>query len=218
MASTESGTLIQHATDREDWQYICINPKYSGIEWHPQGGLYELVFKRSNDLVDVQGIFKTCTRSQECSMSDLYSKHPTKPHHWKHEGRTDDMVVFRSGQNFNPRGHELTLGSHAWVQHCILVGTGKDMAAAIIELRPEFSADPGARQALLAELAPKIDEANSLTNTARSLRKDAVIFAKREKPFAIAAKGTVQRKATVALYQREIDELYTLIGSAGATL
>ncbi|OAG09382.1 acetyl-CoA synthetase-like protein, partial [Paraphaeosphaeria sporulosa] len=90
MVSTETGSIIQHATDREDWQYMCINPKYNGIEWRPRGSLYELVFKKSNDLADVQGIFKTSLRSQECSMGDLYSKHPTKPHHWKHEGRTDD--------------------------------------------------------------------------------------------------------------------------------
>jgi long-subunit acyl-CoA synthetase (AMP-forming) len=151
-------------------------------------------------------------------MSDLYSRHPTKPHHWKHEGRTNDIVVFRSGQNFNPRGHEVTIGSHALVQHCILVGTGKDIPAAIIELRPEFSANPGARQALLAALAPKIDEANSFANTTGQLRKDAIVFAKQGKPFAISGKGTVQRKATVALYQREIDELYELMESAGTAL
>lgn len=218
MASTESGPLIQHATDREDWQYVCINPKYSGIEWRPQERLFELIFKKSNDLADIQGIFKTSPRSQECSMSDLYSKHPTKAHHWKHEGRTDDMIVFRSGFKFNPTRYELTISSHPLVQHCILVGTGKDVLAAIIELRPEFSADPGARHAILTELAPTIDEANSLADATGQLRKHAIIFAQRGKPFLIAGKGTVQRKATIALYQGEIDDLYARMRSSGAVV
>ncbi|KAJ4351706.1 uncharacterized protein N0V89_007049 [Didymosphaeria variabile] len=216
VASTESGTLVQHATNREDWQYVCFNPKYSGIEWRPRGGLYELVFKQNNDLADVQGIFKTSPRSQEISMSDLYSKHPTKPHHWKHEGRTDDMIVFRSGWNFNPTKHEVLISSHGMVQHCILIGTGRDTPVAIIELRQEYSSDPeGARKAILAELGPKIDEANRAADTTGQLSKDAIILAKREKPCVISGKGTVQRKATVALYQREIEELYASLEQSG---
>ncbi|KAL1593401.1 hypothetical protein SLS60_011009 [Paraconiothyrium brasiliense] len=216
MASTESGTLVQHATNREDWEYICLNPKYNGIEWRQRGNLYELVFKKNNDLADVQGIFKTSLRSQESSMSDLYSKHPTKPHHWKHEGRTDDMIVFRCGWNFSPTRHEASISSHNMVQYCILIGTGRDAPAAIIELRRECNTDlEGTRKAILAELGPKIDEANNLVDTTGQLRKDAIIFATREKPFPISGKGTVQRKATVALYQWEIEELYASLGQSG---
>ncbi|KAF1965986.1 acetyl-CoA synthetase-like protein [Bimuria novae-zelandiae CBS 107.79] len=209
IASTESGTLVQHATDRSDWQSVCLNPTYNGIEWRPRGALYELVFKRTPELADLQGIFKTSPRLQECSMSDLYSKHPTKPHHWKHEGRIDDMIVFRNGWNFNPIRHETMIGEHALMQHCMLMGTGRDIPAAIIELRPDIDAEQeGIRKAVLAELAPKIEEANSFADSTGQLRKDAIIFAKREKPFAVGVKGTVQRKATAALYEREIEELY----------
>ncbi|KAJ4305571.1 hypothetical protein N0V90_001102 [Kalmusia sp. IMI 367209] len=213
MASTESGTLTQHVTDQEDWQYICFNTEYNGIEWRPRGDLYELVFRKNSDYADLQGIFKTSPRSQECSMSDLYSKHPTKSHHWKHEGRTDDIIIFRSGWNFNPTIHERLISAHGLVQHCILIGTGRDTPAAIIELRPEFSAEPEeVRQAILAELGSKVDEANRFTDTTGQLSKNAIIFAKNDKPFVIAGKGTVQRKATVARYQQEIEELYASLG------
>ncbi|KAL5398579.1 hypothetical protein PMIN04_002250 [Paraphaeosphaeria minitans] len=93
MTSAKSGALIQHATDREDWQYICINPKYSDIEWRQRGSLYEPVLQKSNDLAKFQEIFETYQRSKELSMGDLYSKHPTKPYHWKHEGRANDRIA-----------------------------------------------------------------------------------------------------------------------------
>lgn len=123
------------------------------------------------------------------------------------------MIVFKSGWNFNPTKHETIICSHRLVRHCILVGTGRELPAAIIELRTEPSEDTdGLRQAILAELKPKIDEANSFADTSGQLREEAIIFAKQEKPFAIAGKGTVQRSATVALYNREIDELYASLG------
>ena len=86
MASTETNTLIQHETDREDWDYICLNPVHNGIEMRPRGDNFELVFLRTPDQERYQGAFEVFPRLQEYSMSDLYSKHPTKAYHWKHEG------------------------------------------------------------------------------------------------------------------------------------
>lgn len=216
VGSTETGTLIQHATDPEDWQYVYYNTEYNGIEWRSRGELYELVLRKNNDLLDVQGVFKLYPRMEEYSMSDLYSKHPTKQHHWKHEGRTDDMIVLKSGWNFNPIRHEALIASHEIVQNCILVGTGRNVPVAIIELRSDINAEQEEiRQAVLAELTPKIDEANSFADSAGQLRKDAILFAKKDKPFAIAGKGTVQKKATASLYEEEIEELYLSLGNTG---
>jgi hypothetical protein len=93
MGSTETGALIQHETDKEDWQYVCLSPKYNGVEMRPHGNLYEMVFTRQSEAADFQGVFKNYRYLKEYSMSDIYSKHPTKPHHWKYEGRVDDMIV-----------------------------------------------------------------------------------------------------------------------------
>ena len=219
MASMECARIIQHKTDREDWQYICFNEECNGIEWRPKGDLYELVFIRKEEYADIQAVFKTFPRLQEYPTSDLYSKHPTKPHHWKYEGRTDDMIVLRNGWNFNPMQHEMLINSHRMVQHCMLVGTGKDVPAAIVELHPHLVAEPEAtRLAMIAEIWPKVEEANSVADTTGQLGRDYIIFAKKEKPFAIGGKGTVQRKATLARYSQEIEELYTGLGKQGTRL
>ena len=72
------------------------------------------------------------------------------------------------------------------------------------------------QQAILADLWPKIAEANSMADTTGQLQNEYVIFAKKERPFSIAGKGTVQRKKTVKRYEPDIEQLYRR--RAGATL
>ncbi|KAF2034777.1 acetyl-CoA synthetase-like protein [Setomelanomma holmii] len=215
IASTETSTLIQYITDPEDWQYLCIDSRHNGIEWRPVGGdtdLYEPIFVRDPKQELFQGIFKNFPSLKEYSMSDLYTKHPTKTHHWKHEGRKDDLIVFQSGWNFNPIIHEDHIRSHPSVQNCILVGTGRHKAAAIVELGPNaYTEEVEGQKRLLEGIWPKIEEANRFADTTGQLEKDLILFAKKERPFAMTGKGSIQRKATEKLYEPEINELFASI-------
>lgn len=209
MASTETNTLVQHETDPDDWQYICLNPIRNGIEMRPKGDLYELVFVKSTEQLPIQGVFEVFPRLTEYSMADLYSKHPSKPNHWKHEGRVDDMIVFRNGWNFSPIIHEHFITSHPAVQNCVLVGTGRDNPAAIIELTSEsYTEEVEGKRRVLEAIWPKVREANNYADTTGQLTEDYIIFAKKEKPFKVTGKGTVSRKATVKIYEPEIEDLY----------
>ncbi|KAF2015128.1 acetyl-CoA synthetase-like protein [Aaosphaeria arxii CBS 175.79] len=213
MASTETTTIIQHATDPNDWNYMMFNPDYNGIEMRPLGHLYELVFVRRPEIEEFQGIFKTFPKKKEYSMSDLYSKHPTKPHHWKYEGRKDGMIIFKNGWNFNPLIHEQLIMAHTAVENCVLVGTGRDKPAAIIKLSKEYyTEDREALEDLLDDIWENVEQANELADTAGQLEQEYVIWARNDKPFLIAGKGTVQRKATIELYEHEVDELYRIRG------
>ena len=117
--------------------------------------------------------------------------------------------MFRNGWNFNPIIHEQLIGNHPAIQNCILVGTGQDKPAAIIELQSEaYTEEVKAQNALLESLWPTIAQANSLADTSGRLEKDYIIFAKKEKPFKITGKGTVQRKATLKKYESETNALY----------
>ncbi|KAF2470039.1 acetyl-CoA synthetase-like protein [Lindgomyces ingoldianus] len=212
ITSTETSSLVQHSTDPEDWQYVCLNSIHNGIQMRPTGatsGLYELVFVPDADHALFQGVFKAYPRLSEYSMSDVYSKHPTKPHHWKYEGRKDDMIVFQSGGNFNPIMHQQLISSHPAVQNCILLGNGRCKPAAIIELRSEFyTEEEEGKKTVLEAIWPKVEEANALADTIGQLGKEYIIFGKKERPFAIGGKGTVQKKATIRKYELEIEELY----------
>lgn len=71
-------------------------------------------------------------------MNGLYSPRPTKPYHWRHQGREDDMIVFANGWNFNPIVHEQLIASHPAVKDIIVVGAGRCKPAAVIELQPGY--------------------------------------------------------------------------------
>jgi acyl-coenzyme A synthetase/AMP-(fatty) acid ligase len=212
--TTETGCLIQYATDREDWQYICLDHIHNGVEFRQTSAasdLYELVLVKDEAQEPFQGIFKVFPRSKEYLSGDVFSKHPTKCHHWKHEGRKDDMIVFRDGLTFNPTIHEHIISSHPAVQHCILVGTGKERPAAIIDLRHDAALDPATvdgRAQALDSIWPTVERANRDADSKVRLQRDHIVFAKREKPFLIAGKGNVRRNATAKLYEAEIAKAY----------
>ena len=181
----------------------------------PIAGLFELFFIKVARLRDYQGIFKAYPHLEEYSMQDLYSPHPSKAHHWKHEGRKDDIIVFQNGWKFNPMVHERLIESHPLVQHAIVVGTGRDRPAVIIELLPEFrTADCSQLSALLEDIWPCIAQANNVVETYSQLERRYVIFTKQDKRLS-ADQREVQRKAVIELYANEIDDLYTSVASAG---
>jgi len=216
MASTETITMVQHVTDPEDWSYVCLNPLLNGIEMRPVADLFELVYVRNPDCAQFQGVFKNFPHLLEYSMRDLYSKHPTKPHHWRHESRKDDIIVFQSGSKFNPMLHERTIAMHPRIHACLLVGTGKDRPAAIIELHPQYyTEDASVQKSLLKEIWPYVQKANDVADTFGQLEQRYVIFAKDTKPFEMGLKNTVQRYATTRLYEQEIEDLYTSIAEGG---
>jgi len=208
--------MVQHVTDPEDWSYVCLNPLLNGIEMRPVADLFELVYVRNPDCAQFQGVFKNFPHLLEYSMRDLYSKHPTKPHHWRHESRKDDIIVFQSGSKFNPMLHERTIAMHPRIHACLLVGTGKDRPAAIIELHPQYyTEDASVQKSLLKEIWPYVQKANDVADTFGQLEQRYVIFAKDTKPFEMGLKNTVQRYATTRLYEQEIEDLYTSIAEGG---
>lgn len=216
MASTETLAMVQHVTDHEDWAYVCLNLLLNGIEMRPVADLFELVYVRKREIADFQGVFKAFPHLSEYSMRDLYSKHPTKPHHWKHECRKDDIIVFSCGAKFNPMLHERLISQHPKVHACLVVGTGRNRPAAIIELQPQYhTGDVSSQKALVKEIWPQIDKANDVADIVGQLEQRYIIFAKKEKPFKMGLKDTVQRHTTTPLYAQEIEDLYTSITVGG---
>jgi hypothetical protein len=192
---------------------VCLNPDVDGIDMRPHGNLHELVFVKNTKRADYQGVFMNFPHLEEYSMSILFVKHPTKPHHWKHAGRTDDIINLKSGFSFNPVLHEQLITTHATVKHCVVVGSGRDMLAAIIELHADYYGMK--EQDIILALSSRIDRANKYSDFAGQLRKDCIIFAKKEKPFVLAGNGTVQRKTTTKIYENETDRLYASVKSEG---
>jgi aryl carrier-like protein len=84
------------------------------------------------------------------------------------------------------------------------IGTGKPQAGLLIELK-----DPSLRDdALLKSIWTIVKQANALSIHKDQLQRDYITFAEPDKPFIRTDKGTVKRRATLALYADYIERFY----------
>lgn len=210
--ATETSMLPIFLPASDDWQYFHYNPALRGIEFRPVGnGTYEQVLVRHPSTDPYHATWCTFPHLQEYSINDLYTKHPTKENLWLYAGRADDIIVLSNGEKFNPTAMESILVSHPDVRGALVVGQGRFTPAAILEFKDELArklvtAEERAR--IIDEIWPYIMQANKSAPGHAQLARDSIIFNKAGKPFLRAAKGTIQRKATVKLYEAEIEERY----------
>ncbi|APA11657.1 hypothetical protein sscle_08g064270 [Sclerotinia sclerotiorum 1980 UF-70] len=203
--STETGHIQGAVPPRENWDYFDFSTAF-GVEMrHHSDELYEFVIIRDPSVEAYQGIFYTFPDLLEYKTRDLFSKHPTTKNLWRHEGRSDDIIVYSTGEKFNPISMENALNSHPEVKTAIVSGTKKFQSSLLIEpVDPKKSSE-----SLLDEIWPTIKTANSNCPAhARIMGKDFVTFTKRDKPIPRAGKGTVQRKQAEKLYETELNDLY----------
>ncbi|KAF7929570.1 hypothetical protein EAE99_004474 [Botrytis elliptica] len=205
--STETGHIQAALPPEENWDYFDFSTSF-GVEMrHCSGELYELVIVRDPSIEAYQGIFYTFPDLSEYKTRDhhLFSKHPNKHNLWRHEGRSDDIIVYSTGEKFNPISMENALNSHPKVRSAIVYGTEKFQSSVLIEpTNPE-----GSKDVLLDALWPTIKTANiTCPAHARIMNKDFVAFTKPDKPFPRAGKGTVQRRQAEKLYETELNSLY----------
>ncbi|TGO60194.1 hypothetical protein BOTNAR_0149g00190 [Botryotinia narcissicola] len=203
--STETGHIQAALPPEENWDYFDFSTSFGVEMQHYSGELYELVIVRDPSIEAYQGIFYTFPDLSKYKTRDLFSKHPSKNNLWRHEGRSDDIIVYSTGEKFNPISMENALNSHAEVRSAIVYGTKKFQSSLLIEpINSEKSKD-----SLLDELWPTIKIANvSCPAHARIMSKNFVVFTKHDKPFPRTGKGTVQRRQVEKLYETELNSLY----------
>ena len=220
--ATEIGNLPQIISNKdiedwkhEDWSYITPHPNM-GAEFRPfTEEMYELVILRDPNLEDYQTCFKIFPGLREYSLRDLFSKHPTEPGKWRHRGRTDDIIVFDTAENFNPVEMEDLIQGHPLVRSALLIGDGRTKAVLLVELTNNTLMTKAERTDVVEKLWPIIDEANGKCDVFARVEKTHILFVRPDKPMERAGKGTVQRRLTLDLYAQEINDFYAELGDGG---
>ena len=208
LASTETGIMAQLDVSPEDWQYIRFAPM-AGADLRPRAdGLYDLVIIRDEKLKGCQGVFENYPSLQEYSTQDLFRRHPEpqKSDHWVSSGRNDDVVVLLNGEKFAPSLMEQEIQGHSIVRTALVYGEARVQAALLIEVVEGCKDEP--TDALLEQIWPTIERANSDCAAHGRLSKSLVLFTDPMKPMCRTPKGSVIRQATFKLYTDEIDALY----------
>ena len=170
-----------------------------------------MVIVRDPALEMYQGAFKIHTELQERSTRDLYSKHPTKPHHWRHEARVDDLIVSASGAKFNPQKMQAEVQQHPDVRFALMTGTHRQRPALIIQLR-DPDVDEERRKQIREDLWAIVSRMNVEFPIQGKVMESLIMFTLPGKDFPLAGKATVQRAGAIKMYQSELNDLYEMAG------
>jgi thioester reductase-like protein len=192
--------------DPTDWGYFDWNEAY-GVDMQDSGDdVFEMVIPRQENARDFKGIFHTYPDINVYPTNDLYTRHPTNPRLWKFYGRKDDVTVLSNGEKFNPVGMEIIIEGHPLVSKAVVVGQSRFQAALLVE--PSDKASDMDEKALIEKIWPTVQLANQTIAAHGRVMKNKIGFAVKSKPFKRTPKGTVQRRAVLREYEKEIDAIY----------
>jgi hypothetical protein len=202
--TTETGYLTSFETDTADWNYICVNPTLDGVQWVEKApDRFEMVFVKDTRAARTHPVFQTLPDLDEFSSGDLFSPHPTKPDHWRHEGRPDNLLVLND-MLFDPSGIEQHVERHPAVKSAIVLGINYSVACLIVELY-EIPQSP---ERAIQDVWPTVQEACEGRPKAQVVEARRVIVARAEKPIPRNHKGEVKRAALADLYSNEMNACY----------
>ncbi|EPQ52234.1 acetyl-CoA synthetase-like protein [Gloeophyllum trabeum ATCC 11539] len=197
-----------------DWEYLPFDSKVPTRMVAQGDGMYELQILDSDshpllikNMPDVPGY----------ATSDLFEKHPTREGLWKIVGRADDLVILASGEKIVPGPIESKILTSPLVSGVILFGRGHNQAGILVEPRLEYVVNPlddVASAEFRNMLWAIVEEANKEAPAYSRIFKEMILVTAQDKPMRRAAKGTVIRKATLADYAKEIDDLYARLESS----
>lgn len=197
---------------RSHWQYMEFHPVVGPTleRLSPDSDLFEVVSHRQPANEWSRPVFDIFPDKDEWRSKDIFSqcKDPRCENLWKYEGRLDDMMLLSNGLKVNPVHLESRLQGHPALKGCLVVGYGYTKCGLLIEPKAESVE----KEAVVEQVWPAVEAANSLVPEHARIGKKLVIVADPEKPFPRASKGTIIRSLTTQAYEREIEEVYCIAG------
>lgn len=211
IGSTETGLLPtmypSGPWSAEHWNCLCYNPLGKIDIQQISENEHEPVLLRHPDPELEQPVFKVFSELTEYRIGDIYVPHQT-PDCWLYRGRSDDIIVFLTGEKTNPISMEEAVVKHPEVRSVLVIGAQRFQAALLVEPLTTEPLSTSERAEFIERLWPTIQEANLQCPRHAQIKKSHIMFTIPEKPMQRAGKGTIQRRHTLALYTREIDALY----------
>jgi acyl-coenzyme A synthetase/AMP-(fatty) acid ligase len=129
-----------HEYNPSEWKYLHFHPRMGVEFWNASEDIFELVMVRHQEFEDYQPVFKLYPEFQIFETGDLWSPHTSKEGLWRCRGREEDVIVFKGGERFIPLAVEGHIATHPEIKSALLVGTGREEAALMVELvSPESS-------------------------------------------------------------------------------
>jgi acyl-coenzyme A synthetase/AMP-(fatty) acid ligase len=140
---------------------------------------------------------------------DLWKAVPGREGYWATAGRVDDFVKLASLTKFNAIEIEQIINRDPRIAACIVGGDAQQKPFVLVQLLDD-SSRPNSTN--LDDIWPSLAEANKHVFSEAQLWRDLVLFTTPDRPIKKTAKGTVDRRNTIQMYNREVEELYAAAG------
>ncbi|KAL4896998.1 hypothetical protein BDV59DRAFT_82928 [Aspergillus ambiguus] len=226
--STETGMWPSIRTaghwDANTWRYMCFHPRANLHFQEQTDGLFGAVFEKPSCDEEVPPAFCIFTQDSQFDTKDLFRQHSRLGDYtcWTYHGRSDDLQVFQTGFKWHPVAAErrIVTESRGDIQEALLIGTGRTEIVALFELSADTQLQidklretgrEGESRRKLGEVLdgiwPTIEEVNRSAPVYVRISRDRVVFTDSGRPMVRTAKGSIQRKQTVADYEGQIQEV-----------
>ncbi len=141
-------------------------------------------------------------------VQDLLAVHPSDASQYRIMGRADELLVLANGEKVRPTGMEDAVKDHPSVKAVLAFGEGRESMGLIVELAGNAQADD--------TLWEYVEKGNAVTDKHGKVTRDMVILtSERTKALIRTDKGSLQRKANLALFEEEINGAYEAAGGDG---
>jgi thioester reductase-like protein len=212
--ATELGNMSITYPDKAygvDWEWIAPMSNTKPI-FEPHGeGVYEICFGCTE--TRTPSVFNDA-ENHIYRTNDLVILHPTRKDWFKVVGRADDQLMLSTGEKTNPGPLESIIRGCPLVRAALYFGRGRSQNGVLIEPSPGHDIDPTDPVAV-SEFRNAIwrfvEDANRIAPTHSRIFKETILIASSQKPFHYTPKGSVSRERTLAIYDREIEELYAVL-------
>lgn len=143
-------------------------------------------------------------------VQDELERNPDHPFEVRILGRTDDLIVLKTGEKVQPQKLEETLNVDPAIRAAVCVGSGFFELAVIIDPINEDSDEESMRD----HVWELITAANStLDHHARITSKAAIIIKPRGTSIPRSDKGSIMRRGVHEIFKKEIEDAYAAMES-----
>ncbi|KAK5119540.1 hypothetical protein LTR85_007368 [Meristemomyces frigidus] len=203
--STDTGVYPLLLNDPVDWKIHRFPRDHEGyhLEFFTDD-LYELCIRRQPD--DHRAVF---TRDAECQIwhtNDLWRKVPGREGFYAGAGRVDDFIKLSSMTKFNAIAIEQSIDGHPDVAKSLVAGDDQARPFIIVEPAPEILASCSTVD-VLGRAWRACEAANEKILPEARLTKELTLIADPAMPIKRTAKGTVDRRSTIKMYEKRIENL-----------
>ncbi|KAL1690000.1 hypothetical protein GGG16DRAFT_103376 [Schizophyllum commune] len=209
-------------THEEDWKecgWVELDTD-ACLAWEEQGdGTQELIIPADRKHWHIPAVNNLPDRPGYAT-SDLWVRHPTKPHLWKIIGRKDDVIVHATGEKTVPAPIEGLIVTSPMVGVVMMFGYGRDEAGILVEPAPTHQVDVDDDVQVAAfrnAIWPLVEEANRSAPAYSRIFKELILITRKGKPLPRTEKGTVMRRLALQVYKDEIEKIYEVIESHAQT-